>query len=92
MDTADNPASALETQPQKLPAVTPIMIVALRFLKENLDQKSSSSYRSRKSPRRGTLDALTRRGLIIKDRDNVLIPSNTGLSIIDIDDNALGGC
>lgn len=88
LDTVDSSASALKAQPQKLPAVTLAMIAGLRFFKQNLDHVSCSNRLVK--PRPGTLSALISRGLVIKNSDNILIPTDTGLSIIDIDDNAIG--
>lgn len=79
--TADT--AVLETPPKSLPSVTPVMIMALRHL-------AGHSFVSQK-PTKSTITALKRRGLVVNYGINSLSLTSTGFSIIDIDDNAIGG-
>lgn len=79
--------AVLETPPKSLPSVTPVMITALRYLADNYLKISVQG--SRQKPTARTITALNRRGLIVNAGNNVLKPSSTGFSLIDIDDSSI---
>lgn len=82
--------TSLPIPPKALPAVTPIMITALRYLDAHKTSSDSNIYRTPNTPAFRTLAALTRRRLIYCDVDNSFTLTHTGLSILDIDNNAIG--